>query len=498
MQLAKINNQAAPFHQSKDDPKWSKSDEGIYNMREVVIGQPHYHNHVGYADAIATRYCGKLKYIAEEGVWIVFDDKTGWTRDVKNEVLGKVSEYSREVYQQALQEAQTNSDREGASRKLMLAAKLGNSSFMNPAIEIAKANPTLAISANEIDQDPYLLGTLNGVVDLRDGTFQPHSPDLLVTRKCSCTFDPAAECPTFIRFLAEVQPDQSMREYLQRLMGYSLTGYMGEHIIPFHHGFGANGKSTFLEQTLFKLMGSYACKVTDNFVYTNSRGSSPDLEIAGLCGIRFALGEENDSGGTLNERLLKAATGGDRLKGRHLYRSFMEYASTAKIHLVGNHRPRITGTDDGIWRRFKLIEWGVTVPECSRDPRLSDKIQREYPGILNWLVKGAMAQQESGTQPPEAVTHATRKFREESDVFGDFLREKTIDNPDAVIGKSDLFDLYKDYCEEQNTQQRYRLSKRAFGNKMIDRGYNEGKHKGEGMVRYRCWLGIKRKSPYDD
>jgi putative DNA primase/helicase len=487
MKLLPINQTGTIIHHTQE----RKVDgEDIYNAREMVVGSPHYQNDVGYADAFATRYLGKVKFIAEEGVWIVFDDVTGWHRDTKNEVLGLFTEYSREIYLDALQDAQTNPDREAATRRLSQVARLGNSSRITPALEFAKANPRLAIGATDIDQEPYFLGTLNGVVDLRDGSFQAHAPDVLVTRKCSCAFDPVAECPTFMRFLAEVQPDQSMREYLKRLMGYTLTGYLDEHALPFHHGFGANGKSTFLEQTLFILMGSYACKVTDNFVYTNSRGASPDLEIASLCGIRFALGEENDSGGSLNERLLKSATGGDRLKGRHLYRSFMEYTPTAKIHLVGNHRPRISGCDDGIWRRFKLIEWGVTIPEVSRDPKLARKLQREYPGILNWLIEGAIEQQQSGTQPPLAVNVATGKFREDSDTFGDFLREKTSDSETGEISKGDLFELYKEYCEDQNIQPRFRLSKRVFGNRIADRGYNEGKaHMG-----IRVWRGLKRKS----
>jgi len=262
---------------------------------------------------------------------------------------------------------------------------------------------------------------------------------------------------------------------------------MGEHILPFHYGVGANGKGTFLEQTLFKLMGSYACKVTDNLVYLDRRGTIPHLEIAGLCGIRFALGEENEDGGSLNERLLKSMTGGDRQKGRFHYKPFFEYSPTAKIHLVGNHRPRISGRDDGIWRRFRLLDWGVKVPEEKRDLRLCEKLEPEFPGILNWIIKGALALGDFGTRPPESVLAATKKFREESDAFGDFLREMTADDPEGEISKADLYTLYKDYCDDQDISTGKRYQKRKFGNLIIERGYDERR----GAAGVHMWKGLR-------
>jgi putative DNA primase/helicase len=264
-----------------------------------------------------------------------------------------------------------------------------------------------------------------------------------------------------------------MRAYLQRLTGYTLTGNIGEHLLPFHYGVGANGKGTFLEQTLFKILGTYAAKLTDSLVYVNRRGSEPWLEIAGLCGIRFALGEENEDGGSLNERLLKSMTGGDRQKGRFHYAPFFEFNPTAKIHLVGNHRPKIVGRDDGIWRRFRLVEWSVKIPEERRDLHLDQKIAAEFPGILNWLIEGALALGDRGTCPPSAVTAATDKLRQDSDAFGDFLREKTVEEPEGIITKAELYDLYKEYCDEQEIQDRYRSSKRKVGHLVIERGYDE-------------------------
>ena len=432
----------------------------------------HFKNDVGYADAFAERYKEKIRFISDEDTWLVFDELHGWHRDRSGEVEAYAADFSRELYLKALEEAKTLDPKEAHAR-LIAAARLGDMKRITPALKIAQVNRALVVQAPDLDREPHLLGAQNGVIDLRDGTFRPHSTAVMVTRSVSCNYDPEAKCPTFLRFLEEVQPDPEMRAYLQRLTGYTLTGNIGEHLLPFHYGVGANGKGTFLEQTLFKILGTYAAKITDSLVYVNRRGTEPWLEIAGLCGIRFALGEENEDGGSLNERLLKSMTGGDRQKGRFHYAPFFEFNPTAKIHLVGNHRPKIVGRDDGIWRRFRLVEWSVKIPEERQDLHLDQKIAAEFPGILNWLIEGALALGERGTCPPSAVTAATDKLRQDSDAFGDFLREKTVEEPEGIITKAELYDLYKEYCDEQEIQDRYRSSKRKVGHLVIERGYDE-------------------------
>lgn len=158
-------------------------------------------------------------------------------------------------------------------------------------------------------------------------------------------------------------------------------------------------------------------------MYASDRWHLPHLELANLCGRRFALGEENAESGKLNEALLKSITGGDRQKGRFHYGNYVEYFPTYKIALVGNHKPRIDGTDDGIWRRFLLIDWPVQIPIERRDPMLKDKLAAEMPGILNWCVAGARAWLADGLNPPESCKAATAAFRQGSDKLAEFLAE---------------------------------------------------------------------------
>jgi len=455
---------------------------------EDMTLDPHFKSDVGFADAFAERFGKRVRYIAEEGMWLVFDPRRGWRRDNTGEARALFAAFAREIYTNACERAKLMEDAKAGAAAIAAAAMLGNRKRIDPALAFASVNRSLVVSVLDLDREPYLLGVKNGVIDLRDGSFSPHSRDILVSRQCSCDYDPEAKCPTFEGFLETVQPDPEMRGFLQRLAGYSLTGYIGEHILPFHYGCGANGKGTFLEQTLFKLLGSYAAKLTDSLVYVDKKGGVPYLEIAGLCGIRFALGEENAEGGSLNEGLLKKMTGGDRQKGRFHYKSFVEYDPTAKIHLVGNHRPHISGRDDGIWRRFRLVDWPVKIPTEKQDLQFAEKLADEFSGVLNWAIAGCLALGQRGTRPPESVLASTSRFREDSDSFGDFLREKTIDDLDPVtgkIGKGELFKAYKEYCEEQELPPKFRQTKRKVGFLMVERGYDEGRSNST-----KEWLGI--------
>ena len=457
-----------------------------------ALKEGHFNSDVGYSDAFVEHYGGKIRFIAEEKSWLVFDELRGWHRDRSGEIESFFSDFARELYAKAVDEAKSMEPSEGV-RRLKATAHLGDKRKIAPALQLAQSNRKIVVSVIELDQDPYLLGTLNGVVDLSDGSFRPHSQETMVTRTCSCIFDPQADCPTFLRFLHEVQPNKEMRDYIQRLFGYVLTGGVGEHILPFHYGVGANGKGTFLEQAVFRLMGSYACKLTDSLIYVSRHGVSPSLEIAGLSGIRFALGEENEDEGKLNEGALKRLTGGDKQKGRFHYQDFMEFTPTAKVHLVGNHRPRITGRDDGIWRRFRLIEWGVKIAEERRDMKLDQKLLPELSGILNWMIQGSLALRDQGTRPPQCVLLATDKFREDSDYFGEFIKEKTISDDNATITKAELFELYKEYSNDQGTPERFRLSKRIVGKQLIDRGFGEGRMNGD-----HIWKGLRKREATDE
>jgi putative DNA primase/helicase len=461
----------------------------VVNPRPVQVGNPNLLSQVGFADAFATRYFNKIRYVREDKKWLIFDNGTGWRRDQGGEVLGMFAEYFREIYESEASRRRDGFDQSDTGRRKLIAS-LGTVGMMEGSLKIAGAHPDVAVSVEELDNDPDLLGVKNGVVNLRDGSFQPHSPDLLVTRRCTCDYDPYADCRRFIEFLQLVQPDPEIRGFLQRLTGYTFTGHQTEHILPFHLGRGGNGKGTFLEKVLMRMLGEYARKLTDDLVYLKDNGGSANLEISGFRRIRFGLGDENARGGALNERLLKGMTGGDVQKGRGHYQDFQEYEPSMKLHLVGNHLPRINGTDDGIWRRFFIVPWNVRLPDTQGAVDHPRMMEEEFSGILNWVLIGAQAFYNGGTLQPDEIKRLSRSFREESDTVGTFLRERTTEDPDGEVTKATLYEVYQKHCEEEGIQKNYRLSKKSFGIDLKGRGVNEATRR-----NVRLWTGIRLAVP---
>jgi len=447
----------------------------------------HFKSDVGYADAFVHRHADSIRYVADEKRWLVFDDETGWHRDDSGRVKSLFADYARELYRWAVSKA-LDMDPDAGKRIIASMAALGNLKRINAALALAECNPAIVVRAELLDADPFLVGVENGVVNLRDGSFQPHSREHLVTRRLATLFDATATAPTWERFLAEVQPDPAMRGFLQRLAGYALTGEIREHVLPFHFGCGANGKGTFLEYALLRLAGSYGAKLTDSLVYASDRGHVPHLEIANLCGRRFALGEENAESGKLNEALLKSITGGDRQKGRFHYGNFIEYLPTFKVALVGNHKPRIDGTDDGIWRRFLLVNWHVQILKEQRDAELKDKLAAELSGILNWCIEGTRQWLASGLNPPESCLVATDDFRRASDSLNDFIAENFEADPEGYCTKADAFSEYQRWTRQQGIDRP--MSKRGLGIQLANRGWQEFRF---GKERTQSWAGWRRR-----
>jgi putative DNA primase/helicase len=480
-------------------PIWVPSEKQYSGVTAEYLGSTdklsedessdHFKSDIGYADAFVRRYADSIRFCADEEIWLVFDEAHGWRRDDTGKIESLITEYARELYRKALETAKTK-DLEEGRRIINSMASLGNSKKITPALKFASIDQKIVVMAKDLDADAFLVGVEIGVVNLRDGTFQSHCREHLVTRRLSVRFDSAATAPTWEHFLMQVQPDCEMREFLQRLSGYSLTGEIREHILPFHFGVGANGKGTFLEHALLKLAGNYGAKLTDDLVYASKRGSLPHLEIANLCGKRFALGEENSEGGQLNEAVLKAITGGDKVKGRFHYGNFVEYFPTYKIALVGNHKPRISGTDDGIWRRFLLVDWPVKIPKEKQDATLKDKLAAELPGILNWCIAGAQSWLSVGLNPPKSCLVATGAFRESSDELGEFIAEHFEQSDDDFCTKSDAFNTYSQWAGSNGIK--FPLSKRGLGIQLINRGWREFR---SSHGNSHCWAGVRLKNP---
>jgi putative DNA primase/helicase len=236
--------------------------------------------------------------------------------------------------------------------------------------------------------------------------------------------------------------DEQMLAYLQRCVGYTLTGDVSEQCLFFLHGKGQNGKSTFAE-TVQKLLGDYMLKSSSKLYTLDRYGTEPETEIARLFGKRLVTSTETEARSELAESRVKDLTGGDTLSGRELYQKAFNFQPMHKLWIYGNHRPNVSGNDKGIWRRIKLIPFEVTIPDDEKDPGLMQKLEGELPGILIWAVKGCLDWQKRGLCEPSKVTNATKEYREEEDILAEFVSAVCLVAPSAEVNRSELYAAYR-------------------------------------------------------
>jgi putative DNA primase/helicase len=374
---------------------------------------------------------------------------------------------------------------EKAAKKFLNWAQTSESrSHVMAMVEIAAAaEVTLAASVDDFDIDPLLVNCLNGTIDLRTGELADHDATRMLTHLANSSYRPGATCPRWLSFLEQVQPDPVVREFLQRAAGYSLTGLSTAHVLLLCFGNGANGKTTFLEG-LRSAYGDYAQQTPTSTLMRRKPGDASN-DVARLRGARFVVATESEQDQRLAEATIKRLTGGDTLSARYLYKEFFEFTPTHTLWLATNYRPRVSGTDDGIWRRLVLIPWEITVDPDDQDPSLPQQLRDEADGILNWAIDGASVVLNAGLSIPFSISEATQQYRLEQDTLGDFIAECCVVAPDVWVSNADLYAAYSDACKRAGES--LVLSNKAFTADMIKRGFRRRRAMATGANR---WEGV--------
>ena len=311
----------------------------------------------------------------------------------------------------------------------------------------------------------------------------------LITKLAPVRFDPHAKGRTWDRFLYTVFAGQvDLIRYVQRLVGYSLTGNTSEHVLPFLLGGGANGKSTFVELILSLLGPDYAMKAGPDLLMAR-RGEAHPTERADLHGKRFVACVETEAGRRLNESLVKELTGGDRVRARRMREDFWEFVPMHHVWLAGNHKPVVHGRDHGIWRRLKLIPFLVTIPPGGQDKRLGEKLKAELPGILNWVVAGCLDWRKNGLNEPDVVRAHTDRYAEEMDEVGRFVTECCEAGPAFIEEGGKLYRKFQEVCPDGD------MSNHAFAARLKEKGFvNRDPDSGKEVktkAGVKAWRGLR-------
>ena len=393
---------------------------------------------IANARRIALSHGASVNYTVESG-WLVWDGRR-WAEDSKDVRIQAIAKQCMEAIFDEIREAPERD-------KMMAHAKRSQSrSSIENAIALLRSEPGILAELTDFDADPWLLNVLNGTLDLRTAELRPHERKDRITKLASIRYDASATCPEWEAFLRRItNKSEGLYDYLRRFVGYLLTGVTSEQVLHFLFGIGANGKTVFCE-VVAALLDEYAIIVSPEMVMARRHGGIPN-DIARLRGARSALMNETSQGSRFDEAKLKDLTGGDTLNARFLHREFFNFRPTHKLVIRGNHRPAIRGTDEGIWRRLRLLPFTVQIPEHEQDRRLGEKLRDELPGILRWAVEGCVEWQRGGLRPPDCVMEAVRAYREESDTLGRFIGECCEVLPLGDVRSSDFYRLYREFAE---------------------------------------------------
>lgn len=426
------------------------------------------------AEHLVARHGADIRYCGQWGKWLVWDGRR-WEHDTG----GRLQRMVKETLRTELSEAERLADEDAI--KSMLAAE--SRSRRENIATLARYEEPVQVAPEQLDADPMLLGCANGAVDLRTGRLGPHRREALLTKLSPAAFDEAATCPTWMAFLERIfDGNEELIRFIQRAVGYSLTGSVAEQCLFVLWGSGANGKSTFLV-TLLALLGEYGKSGVADMLVAKAHEQHP-TELADLFGARFVVFQETQEGQRFDESKVKALTGGDKVKARRMREDFWEFTPTHKLWLGTNHRPAIRGTDLAIWRRIRLIPFKVTIPPEERDGRLPEKLRAELPGILRWAVEGCLAWQQEGLQPPREVVEAGEQYRQSEDRLGAFLAECCAELPGGFVPAANLYTAYTRWAEASGE---HAISKKALGLRLQERGFEPGT---SGHAKTRIWHGL--------
>ena len=421
-------------------------------------------------DELARRFTGRhgddFRHVATLGRWFKWSG-SHWKQEDSLAVVDAARASCRLDLGQALV------DLEKPHERKQLRSKLGAAPTVFAVERLARSDRRHAVTVDALDADPWHLNTPGGLLDLRTGALRPSNPSDLITKSTAAA--PMPDYPIFQRVLERALPDVEVRDYVQRLIGYCISGVVREHIVALCYGAGGNGKSVIFNAVRYAL-GDYGVTLGSEVLMESHNDRHP-TEIAVLRGARLALCSEVDSGRRWNEARLKRLSGGDPITARLISRDPFEFQPSHKLIMLANAKPGLRTVDEAIRRRIQLIEFSQTIPPDQRDPTLPEKLKAEAGGILTWALKGCLDWQADGLRPPQAVLDATDRYLDQQDAVAEWMRDCC-----RLIGDESLTTLhgsYRDWCRANGVAE---VGRNTFGDQLEARGIRRVE------VRKKVWL----------
>lgn len=462
--LGEGNTKEKLFRIIENTPKWINAKINILNYN---------FSDVGNAERLIALHGRNIKFNPLLQKWMIWSGKH-WEIDenLKIERLAKdvikriqaagdkikVDDEGMEKYKKQIKSFVLKSENDGRIKAMLNQSK-----------------SQMGVILRNTDEDIFKLNVFNGTLNLKTGELESHNRKDNITKLIDIKYSPKTKCDNWLNFLDKIfQGDKELIDYIHKTIGYSLTGDMTEQCFYMCYGGGANGKSTFLN-TIQRILGDYgdSLKGSSLMIKRNDDGARGDL--AKLKSKRFVIASELNEGQTFDESLLKALTGGDIVPVRYLYGEEFPLKPQFKLWIGTNEKPKVKGTNLGIWRRVRLIPFFHTFKDEEKDPDFYEKfIEPELEGILNWAVEGCLLWQREGIEIPKKVMMAVEEYQSEMDSIGRFIEECCILGADYTAKASHLYDFYVKWCIENREHE---LSNVKFGKKITEKGFNKAKKK---------------------
>ena len=405
-----------------------------------------------YKDVIRFSYTRKGWFFYDGKVWVM--DQEGRIKRAADKVIDNMR--NEQIY---VPEGESEEEAEKAFRKHVKSTR----SSRGKTAMIKECEHLLPVKQEQFDRDLDLFNTQNGYINLNTGQLHDHDKDKFFTKISAVEYTDKSDCPMWKDFLDVIfNGDQDLIRYIQRCVGYSLSGSTEEQVMFFLHGNGSNGKSVFLD-IISDILGNYSTNIQPQSIMVKQQSAGANPDIAKLAGVRLVTTTEPNEGVRLDEGLVKQLTGSDKVTARFLYQDEFEFKPQFKLWMATNHKPIIRGTDDGIWRRLVVIPFKVTIPDHKKDKRLTHKLKREASAILNWAVEGYLDWKQNGLQEPVEVKEQRQSYRTEMDVVEAFLDELCERSDEGSILAKQAYEIYKDWAHENN---QYLMSSTKFGREM--------------------------------
>jgi putative DNA primase/helicase len=399
----------------------------------------------------AERHANDLRFVAAWNKWLSWDGSR-WRFDVTLHAY----DLARAICREAASEC----------NKSKLSAAIASAKTVAAVERLARADRRIAAIVEQWDMDPWALNTPDGVVDLQTGKMRPHRAEDYITQTTAVA-PKRGDCPIFFAFLKRITDgDAELISYLQRVLGYALTGLTTEHALFFAYGTGANGKSVFLS-TVSGILADYH-KTAAPETFTVSHNDRHLTELARLRGARMVSVTETEEGRRWAESRIKQMTGGDVIAANFMRQDQFEFRPVFKLFVAGNHKPGLRSVDEAIRRRLNLIPFTVTIPPDERDGELVEKLKAEWPSILAWMIEGCLEWQAQGLSPPKVVREATEAYLSAEDALAAWIDEKCELDPKSWASSSDL---YRSWAAHADKAGEHPGSQKAFSQSIESRGF---------------------------